>query len=64
MGLTFEGKELADCYVTVALANLKFDDDKIKQITLELDKLMFECDVTKVLKKAKRITRRVFSDCF
>lgn len=62
--LTFEDKELADCYVTVALDNLKYDDEKIKQITLELDELMFEANVCKIRKKAMRITKRVFKDCF
>lgn len=64
MELTFEGKQLADYYITVALANLKYDDEKIKQITLELDKLMFEGNVSKIEKKAMKINKRVFIECF
>lgn len=64
MELTYEGKVLADDYVTVALANLKYSGEAIRNITLELDRLMFDCEASQVQKKADKISRKVFREIY
>lgn len=56
--------ECIDSYITVALDNLKLDDEKIKAVTLEVDRLMFEGKLSIIKKKATKINKRVFSELF
>lgn len=56
--------ECIDSYITVALDNLNFDDDTIKAVTLEVDRLMFEKKLAVVKKKALKINKRVFKELY
>lgn len=50
--------------ITVALANLKYSDEAIKHITLEVDRILYELDPEKVARKALKVNKRVFSEMF
>lgn len=53
-----------DDYITAALANLGYSDVDIKDITLEVDRLLVEVPSRQVAQKALETNMRVFSEMY
>jgi hypothetical protein len=53
-----------DSYIMVALNNLRYSDDDLLRISMELDRLIFEEDIEIIKKQANKLNKKILPELF